>query len=246
VEVAYLALAGCGTALATGLGALPVSRLGSHARAIRPALWGATVGLMSVAAVVGLLAPALDEGSVPAVLAGGVTGVAFMLLARRWTIGHDVSVGALSGASVRRAVLVFGVLFVHSIPEGLAIGTAYASDTKGLGLFVILAIALQNVPEGTSVAIPMQDAGFRPGQQFWWAVATSAPQPVGALVAYALVQQIEPLLPLSFAFAATAMLCLVVVELIPQAYRGPGRATAVAGTLAGGAVMGVLALVLGV
>jgi ZIP family zinc transporter len=69
-------------------------------------------------------------------------------------------VAGLRGADLRRAVLVFGVLLVHSLPEGFAIGTAYASRTVGLGLFVILAIGLQNVPEGTSVAIPMERAGF--------------------------------------------------------------------------------------
>ena len=92
-------------------------------------------------------------------------------------------------------MLVFGVLLVHSLPEGFAIGTAYASDTAGLGLFVILAIALQNIPEGTSVAIPMEAAGFGGPQQFWAAVATSLPSPSRALLAYALVQQIESLLP---------------------------------------------------
>jgi zinc transporter ZupT len=70
---------------------------------------------------------------------------------------------------------VFAVLLVHSLPEGFAIGTAYASDREGLGLFVLLAIALQNVPEGTTSAIPMHDAGFSRRQQFWGAVATSAP-----------------------------------------------------------------------
>ena len=80
-------------------------------------------------------------------------------------------------------MLVFAVLLVHSLPEGFAIGTAFASDTEGLGLFVILAIGLQNIPEGTSVAIPMNASGFSAGQQFWAAVATSAPQPVGALLA---------------------------------------------------------------
>ena len=78
---------------------------------------------------------------------------------------------------MRRSVLVFAVLLVHSVPEGLAIGTAYASETEGLGLFVILAIALQNVPEGTSVAIPMEAAGFGRAQQFWGAVLTSARSP---------------------------------------------------------------------
>ena len=188
MEIAVLALAGSGTALATGIGALPVSRLGEHAATIRPALWGVTVGLMTVASVVGLLLPALDEGSTASVVAGLVTGIVFLFASRRLLKKRDVHVGQLSGAGVRRSVLVFGVLLVHSLPEGFAIGTAFASETEGLGLFVILAIALQNVPEGTSVAIPMEAAGFRPRQQFWAAVLTSAPQPVGALVAYALVE----------------------------------------------------------
>jgi zinc transporter, ZIP family len=116
---------------------------------------------------------------------------------------------------VRASVLVFVVLLVHSLPEGFAIGTAYASDTEGLALFVILAIAIQNIPEGTSVAIPMEAAGASRSRQFWAAVATSAPQPVGAVLAYLLVEEIEALLRFSFAFAAGAMLALVVAELLP-------------------------------
>ena len=61
MDLAVLALSGSGTALATGIGALPVSRLGAHAATLRPALWGLTVGLMGVASVVGLLLPALDD-----------------------------------------------------------------------------------------------------------------------------------------------------------------------------------------
>lgn len=246
MDLVVLALAGTGTALATGLGAIPVSRLGARAGALRPALWGMTVGLMSVASVLGLLLPALDEGSTASVLAGLGSGVLFLLASRRLLQGRDVHVGALGGAGVRRSVLVFGVLLVHSLPEGLAIGTAYASETEGLGLFVILAIALQNVPEGTSVAIPMEAAGFKARQQFWAAVMTSAPQPVGALIAYALVEQVESLLPVSFAFAAGAMLALVAFELVPEAFRRGSMPTAVAGTLAGALLMLILATVLGV
>jgi zinc transporter, ZIP family len=246
MEIAVLALAGSGTALATGIGALPVSRLGARADLIRPALWGLTVGLMTVASVVGLLLPALDEGSLASVAAGLATGTAFLLASRRLLMKRDVHVGQLSGAGVRRSVLVFAVLLVHSLPEGFAIGTAYASETEGLGLYVILAIALQNVPEGTSVAIPMEAAGFRPRQQFWGAVLTSAPQPVGALMAYALVQEIESLLPFSFAFAAGAMLCLVAVELAPEAFKRRTLPLSLAGTTAGALVMLGLAAVLGV
>jgi zinc transporter, ZIP family len=244
MELALLGFAGCATALATGVGAVPVFMLGDRAVKLRPLLWGATVGLMGVAAVVGLLLPALDEGSSGAVAAGLVVGVVFLLASRRLLAGRDVHVGQLRGAGVRRAALVFGVLFLHSLPEGFAIGTAFASDTEGLALFVFLAIALQNVPEGTSVAIPMESAGFGPAQQFWAAVLTSAPQPVGAI--YLAVEVVEDLLPFSFGFAAGAMLALVVFELVPQAFAPGGRALALGGALCGAALMLALAAGLGV
>jgi ZIP family zinc transporter len=246
MEVATLALAGSATALATGLGAVPVFLLGPRAEQLRPFLWGLAVGLMGVASIVGLLLPALDEGATGAVVAGLLTGVAFLLASRRLLRGRDVHVGKLRGAGVTRALLVFAVLLVHSLPEGFAIGTAFASDTDGLALFVILAIGLQNVPEGTSVAIPMESAGFGRAQQFWAAVLTSAPQPVGAVAAYLAVEQITGLLPFSFAFAAGAMLALVAVELVPQAFARGSRLAAAAGAGSGAAVMLVLAAALGV
>jgi ZIP family zinc transporter len=245
-DAAVLLLAGSGTALATGLGAIPVSRLGRRTELLRPALWGLTVGLMSVAAVVGLLLPAIDEGTTADVATGLVVGVAFLLLSRLLLRNRDVHVGHLRGASVSRALLIFGVLLVHSLPEGFAIGTAFASETAGLGLFIILAIALQNIPEGTSVAIPMDAAGFDRRQQFWAAVGTSVPQPVGALIAFFLVEQVEGLLPISFAFAAGAMLALVVIELLPQALAPGGRRRAAVGAAAGGGLMLALAAALGV
>ena len=241
-----LALAGVATALATGLGAVPVFLLGERAVQLRPYLWGATVGLMGVASIVGLLLPALDEDGGATVLAGLLVGVLFLVASRRFLARREVHVGELRGAGVRRSLLVFGVLLVHSLPEGFAIGTAFASDTEGLALFIFLAIGLQNVPEGTSVAIPMQSAGFNRTQQFWAAVLTSAPQPVGAVVAYLAVEEIGGLLPFSFAFAAGAMLALVALELAPEAFAKGGRVRAGVGTAAGAAVMLVLAAVLGV
>jgi ZIP family zinc transporter len=246
VEVATLALAGSATALATGLGAVPVFLLGPRAERLRPFLWGIAVGLMGVASIVGLVLPALDEGDTSSVVAGLATGVVFLLASRHFLRDRDVHVGKLRGAGVTRSMLVFAVLLVHSLPEGFAIGTAYASDTEGLALFVILAIALQNVPEGTSVAIPMDGAGFSHAQQFWAAVLTSAPQPVGAVAAYLAVEQITGLLPFSFSFAAGAMLALVAVELLPQAFARGGRLTAAAGAAAGAVLMLALAAGLGV
>jgi ZIP family zinc transporter len=245
-ELALLAVAGTGTALATGLGAVPVFALGRRADGLRPMLWGIAAGVMAVASVVGLLEPALNEGSGPAVAGGLLAGALFLVAARRALAGRDVHVGALRGTGVRRSALVFAVLLVHSLPEGFAIGTAFASEREGLGLFVLVAIALQNVPEGTASAIPMRDAGFRPSQQFWAAVATSAPQPVGAVAAYVLVEQLEGLLPVSFSFAAGAMLALVVLELVPQAFTVHTWRMATAGAIGGGALMLALSAAIGV
>jgi ZIP family zinc transporter len=240
-----LIAAATGTTLATGLGALPVFFVGGRASRWEPALWGLAAGVMTVASVVGLIKPALDQGSTGAVAAGLGVGLLFVALVRVALTHRDVGVGHLRGKDVRTSVLVFSVLFVHSLPEGFAIGTAYASDVAGLSLFVILAIALQNVPEGTSVAIPMAEAGFTRSQQFWAAVLTSAPQPVGAVAAYLLVETIRGLLPFSFAFAAGAMLSLVASDLAPRALRGhAGRG--LAGIAAGAAVMLLLSAVLGV
>jgi ZIP family zinc transporter len=247
LDFVVLLLAGSATALATGFGAIPVFLLGEErSKALRPAMWGFAGGTMAVASVVGLLLPAADDGSVLEVAGGAVAGVVFMLSVRRFLGTHEVHVAGMDAGQVRTSALVFSVLLVHSAPEGLAIGTAYASDTAGLGLFVILAIALQNVPEGTSTAIPMAAAGFSRKQQFWAAVLTSAPQPVMAVVAYVLVEQVASLLPISFAFAAGAMLALVSFELLPQAF-GSGRpAGAFVGIGFGAALMLALAAVLGV
>jgi ZIP family zinc transporter len=243
--VLTLILAATGTALATGLGAIPVFLLGERAVGLRSVLLGVAAGTMTVASIAGLLLPGLDEGSAASVGAGLLAGVLFLALARQALSARERHLEHSLSRGMRLSLLVFAVLLVHSLPEGLAIGTAYASDTAGLSLFVIIAIAVQNIPEGTSVAIPMSAAGFSRWRQFWAAVLTSAPQPVGAVIAYLLVEEIEPLLPFSFGFAAGAMLALVALELVPEALRGGWRRTLV-GSAAGAAGMFALSVALGV
>ena len=246
MDIVLLFLVASATALATGIGALPVFFMGSRAELLRPILLGTAIGAMTVASLVGLLKPAIDEGGTVEVVGGLAGGVLLLVGARRLLARREVHVGDLRGAGVRLSVLVFGVLLVHSLPEGLAIGTAYASNLAGLSLFVILAIGLQNIPEGTSVAIPMAEAGFSRSSQFWAAVLTSAPQPVGAVLAFLVVEHVRGLLPASFAFAAGAMLALVAFELVPQAF-GPSRwLRAGAGSAAGAAAMLALAAIAGV
>ena len=244
-DLIVLLLAATGTALATGLGAVPVFFLGRRAAALTPLLLGFAAGVMGVASIAGLLIPATEEGSAGAVIGGLLAGAALLGFARRRLTPESTFMGR-GGAGAATSALVFLVLFVHSLPEGLAVGTAFASDREGLSLFVILAIAIQNIPEGTSIAIPMASAGFSRGRQFWAAVGTSAPQPIGALVAFLLVEQVESLLPFSFAFAAGAMLALIAVELLPKAL-APGRLGGPAiGLALGAALMVGLSYLLGV
>lgn len=244
-DLLVLFLAASATMLATGLGAIPVWLLGTRAEALTPFLLGIAAGVMGVASIVGLLLPAAEEGSVWDLLAGLAVGGILLGVARR-RLDHESAFMGRSGPGARTSALVFAVLFVHSLPEGLAIGTAYASDREGLSLFVILAIGIQNVPEGTSVAIPMEAAGYGRARQFWAAVGTSAPQPIGAVIAYLAVEQVNALLPFSFAFAAGAMLSLIFVELLPDAYKGGRLFGPTVGLLGGAAVMMVLDLALGV
>jgi ZIP family zinc transporter len=244
-EILVLLLAASATALATGIGAIPVFLFGKRTERATPFLLGFAAGVMGVAAVAGLLIPASEEGSAAAMIAGLAVGVVFLALVnRRFKPDHGFM--GRTGPGTRTSALVFLVLFVHSLPEGLAVGTAFASDRAGLSLFVILAIGIQNVPEGTSVAIPMQEAGFSRTRQFWAAVATSAPQPIGALIAFLAVEEVRGLLPFSFAFAAGAMLALIVVEMLPKAYAGPSALGPSVGALAGAAVMLGLSFALGV
>lgn len=236
------------TAFATGLGAVPVFLLGERLGAYAAALTGFAAGLMAVAALVGLLIPALDEGSIAVVLLSLLAGALFLLLTSDMVRRRDEHVTAdrALGGAARRSLLVVLVLFIHSIPEGLAIGTAFASTVQGLGLFVILAVTLQNIPEGTATALPMQAAGYSHSRQFWAAVLTSVPQPFAAVGAYVLVEHVTALLPASFAFAAGAMLALVTYDLIPNAFTRTTWRSASLGAAIGAGSMLALGAVLGV
>jgi ZIP family zinc transporter len=193
---------------------------------------------MAVASVLGLLVPAFDEGEAWTVWAGIAAGLAFLVVTRRALGVHEVHHDPALLAS-RKALLVFLILLVHSLPEGLAIGTAWAAETEGLAAFIVIAIAIHNVPEGTVIAIPLFDAGASRSKQFWAGVLSSIPQPIGAVVALLLVEQVDGLIAPSFGFAAGAMLALVATDLLPEALRH--RSDRKAG--AGGLVVGTLLMV---
>ncbi|CAB4878841.1 MAG: ZIP family metal transporter [Actinobacteria bacterium] len=244
MELLNVFLAAVVTALATGLGALPVGWIGiDRVRRFQPLLLGITAGVMTAASVGLLLEPLKNAKYIP-LCVGFVIGALFLLGAQRGLL-HREETGKPLGKHRQRSLLVFAVLFVHSLPEGFALGSAWGAKVENLGLFVFIAIAIQNIPEGTATAIPMVQAGYSKTKQFWAAVGTSLPQPVGAVAAFVLVEQINALLPWSLGFAAGAMLALVAADLLPEALtEDKDKGQVLIGALAAIGVMALMALLL--
>ncbi len=212
ITVGLLAL---GTALATGLGALPFA----FARRISRRQLGLTnalaAGLM-VAASLGLLYEGSRTGwSLP--LLGAGVGAAFVALSSRLLGGHDdLAWGALSGADARKAILLMGVMTVHSITEGVGLGVSFGGGAE-LGLLITIVIALHNVPEGLAISLSMVPRGVSVRKAALWSVVSSLPQPLLAVPAFLAVSAFAPLLGAGLGFAAGAMLWMSASELVPEA-----------------------------
>lgn len=224
-------VAGVLASLACGLGVLPVFIPGLDPKKHIGLGYGVAGGLMFSASVYNLILPGLNIGdfqwklsNVWPVLAGILAGSLFMAVADRLIHGRGEGQvdEQFKGWGGRVGLMVFVAMTVHSIPEGVAVGTAFtagerASGLEGLGATVALAIAIHNMPEGLAVAIPMRSAGASLWRCFWAATITSLPQPIAAIPAVLLAWFFAPLMPFLMGFAAGAMIFLVVLELIPEA-----------------------------
>jgi ZIP family zinc transporter len=111
--------------------------------------------------------------------------------------------------------MVLLTMFLHSFPEGLAIGVAYGSGNVGLGLMMALAILIHNIPEGAAVAMPLRAEGVKGYRLVGWALLSGVPQIIAAAPAYLAVVFFRPILPFAFGLAAGAMIFLVLSEMIP-------------------------------
>jgi ZIP family zinc transporter len=113
-------------------------------------------------------------------------------------------------------ILVLITLFIHSFPEGVAIGVAYGSGEQELGILIAIAIAIHNIPEGLAVSLPLASGGITGWRTVFWAIVSGVPQVIAAIPAFLAVRAFRPLLPYAFGFAAGAMLLLVMSEMIPE------------------------------
>jgi len=231
VTALAVTLAALGTALATGLGALPFLVFRRPDRRWLGLANALASGFM-IGASVGLALEGADYGT-GRMLLGVVAGAVFMALTGRF-LGRgrkrEVHLGALRGADALRAILIVGVMTVHSFSEGVGVGVAFGAG-ETFGALIAVAIAVHNIPEGLAISLVLVPRGVSVWRAAGWSVFSSLPQPLMALPAFLFVETFEPFLPVGLGFAAGAMLWLVVAELLPEAL-GEARLATVALTVA--------------
>ena len=221
--------------LGTSLGAAMVFFLKKQISAgVQKALTGFAAGVMVAASFWSLLQPALESSSEMGSLAflpaavGFLAGIGFLLMLDVVTPHMHMDKqheGPQSGLK-RTTKLIFAVT-LHNIPEGMTVGVVYAglltgsAGITGAGaLSLALGIAIQNFPEGAIVSMPLQAEGMPKQKTFWMGVLSGAVEPVAAAITILAAGLVTPVMPYFLAFAAGAMMYVVVEELIPEMSEG--------------------------
>ena len=227
---------------------------------LQKTLFGFAAGVMMAAAVWSLLLPSIEMcddlgkwATVPSAL-GFMLGIGFLLLIDIITphlhFGTTKPEGPRSRLS--RTTMLLLAVSIHHLPEGMAVGVVLAGAehaetgiTSMSALIVAAGIAIQNVPEGAIVSIPMRAAGKSRWKSFTLGCLSGAIQPIGAITVILLSTASIPLLPYMLSFAAGAMLYVVIEELIPESQEGQHSNIGTIGAACGFALMMVLDVALG-
>jgi ZIP family zinc transporter len=209
------------TAVATGLGASPFLVVPNLARS-----WVGVANALAAGFMIAASALLFYEGAHESFVrtAGGLlVGVLFVAWASRRLAGRKgVHFEELAGADARRALLLVGVMTVHSFAEGVGIGAAFGGG-ESLGLVTAIAIAVHNIPEGLAISLVLVPQGVGVLRAAGWSIFSSLPQPLVAVPAFLFVAFFHGLVPLGLGFAAGAMLWMVAVEVIPDALHTSSR-----------------------
>ncbi|MGM9619214.1 MAG: ZIP family metal transporter [Oscillospiraceae bacterium] len=222
--------------------------------ALEKAMLGFAAGVMLAASVWSLLLPAIayreEQGlsAWPPAALGFLLGAGGMLWLRRCMAAGRRRGG--SGEGEREFFLAFSVT-LHNIPEGMAVGVAFASalgagEAAMAGAFALaLGIGIQNIPEGGIISLPLALGGMDRGRAFSLGVLSGAVEPLFALLALLLTALVRPILPWVLAVAAGCMFFVVAEELLPASEDGENGATGAAGASVGFALMMLLDVALG-
>jgi ZIP family zinc transporter len=238
----------------TALGASAVFFTGAMSRRLLGATLGFAGGVMIAASFWSLLAPSIAlSGEMRLIpwlppLVGFLLGGAFIGVVDKF-LPHLHLFAPLSEVegtrtTWRRVALLVLAITIHNMPEGLAVGVAFGAVAAGfgvesLGVAVALAIGigLQNFPEGMAVSIPLRGEGMSRLRAFWYGQLSAVVEPVAGVIGAAAVLLIRPILPYALAFAAGAMIFVVVEEVVPESQRSGNTDVATLGAMVGFAVM---------
>jgi ZIP family zinc transporter len=258
-------LAGCFTWGVTALGAGIVFVTRSVNRRLLDSMMGFAAGVMIAASFWSLLVPAIDmaeaqgvPGWIPAAagfLVGGLCLRVADAVLPHLHPGAGMHEAEGVSTSWQRSTLLVLAITLHNIPEGLAVGVTFGAAalplevatgaTLAAAVALAVGIGLQNFPEGIAVAMPLRGEGLSQGRSFWYGQLSGAVEPVSAVAGASAVLAVRPLLPYALAFAAGAMIYVVVEELIPESQRHGNTDLATLGAMGGFTVMMILDVALG-
>ena len=253
-----LAALGTGfTFLMTTLGAAMVFFFRKDIKAnVQSIFLGFAAGVMIAASVWSLLIPAMEQaeelGMIPWLPAAGgfILGGIFLFGLDHLHPGSEKPEGPTS--SLKRTTLLVFAVTLHNIPEGMAVGLAFAmslqtgaSVTLAAAISLALGIGLQNFPEGAAISLPLKKEGCSNGKAFLYGSLSGIVEPIAGIATVAIVQGATLVMPWLLSFAAGAMLYVVVEELIPQAHLGEHTHAGTAGVMFGFLLMMVMDVALG-
>lgn len=246
----------------TALGAAIVFFFRSTSKTMMDAMLGFAAGVMTAASFWSLLSPAIEMAeslhmqpwlvAAGGFLSGGLLlfmgDRVFNVLEKRM----NKTVGEEKRGRLKRCMMLVFSITLHNIPEGMAVGVAFGSLKYGLegasfsaACMLALGIGLQNFPEGTAVSVPLRREGMSRGKAFLYGQLSGIVEPIAAVAGAVLVLKMQMLLPFLLAFAAGAMIYVVVQELIPESQSNARKDVMACFTLIGFSVMMVLDVVLG-
>jgi ZIP family zinc transporter len=251
------------TWLLTALGASFVFLFKKMHRGVLDAMLGFTGGVMIAASFWSLLNPAIEMSEklypsmpwFPAAV-GFFLGAIFLFALDKW-LPHlhlnfmETEIEGIKTQWHSTTLLVLAIT-LHNIPEGLAVGVLFGAAAIGLpdasfsaAIALAIGIGIQNFPEGFAVAMPMRRMGMSRLKSFWYGQLSAIVEPVAGVVGALAVIYMQPILPFALAFAAGAMIYVVVEEVIPETQRDKYTDVAVLGFIGGFLVMMILDVALG-
>lgn len=246
----------------TAAGAAVVLLVPVLTRRALDAMLGFTGGVMVAASFWSLLAPSIEmsermglPGWLPAAVGFGAGALFIFALDKvlpHLHINFDPSRTEGVPTPWHRTTLLVLAITLHNIPEGLAVGVLFGGVAAGIpeatiggAVALAIGIGLQNFPEGIAVAMPLRRAGLSRGKSFFFGQLSAAVEPIAGVVGAAAVLWMQPILPYALAFAAGAMIYVVVEEVIPETQQADNTDLATLGFIGGFIVMMVLDVALG-